>query len=183
MGESAVSAANAGTSAIQNQTSALEQNIAAREKAIDLARREIEVSNQEKGLTKDGWVADDNGQKIIAGSQVNSALGIINYLKNTGLTQEQAVKLAEQFIDDRGNPKWNGTGWKDGSKTPEQSLNDASAKVMMDAGDRLGSSGATRTVNVNLNLPGGGTKTVAVQGDAAAQALIDALKQAGLTSS
>ncbi len=202
MGSATAGAAQAGTSAIQAQTSALEQNIAAREKAIDLARRAIEVANQEKGLTKDGWVADNNGQKITAGSQVNSELGIINYLKSIGLSQEQAVAVSKQFLDAKGQPKWNNLGWMgygqpwainryggqmDGSKTPEQLLNDAAAKAMglggAGSGAPSGGNIGLRTVNVNLNLPGGGTKTVPVQGDAAAQALIDALKQAGLTSS
>lgn len=197
MGASTVSAANAGTEAVMSQTQALEQNIAAREKAIELADRERKVSNREKGLTEDGFVADDNGKTIVAGSQVNSELGIINYLKSTGLSQEQAVAASKQFLDANGQPKWNNLQWMgygqpwainryggqlDGSKTPEQLLNDAAARAMGAGGAGINTAAATKTVNVNLTLPGGVTKTVPVQGDAAAQSLIDALRQAGLTS-
>ena len=151
--------------------------------------------HKDTGLTK---------QSDAYGSQVNSELGVINYLKSNGLSQEQAVAASKQFIDAKGDPKWNNLGWMgygqpwainryggqmDGSKTPEQLLNDAAAKAMGLGGAGSGASGTPggnvglRTVNVNLNLPGGVTKTVPVQGDAAAQSLIDALKQAGLSSS
>lgn len=201
MGSATVSAAQAGAAAVESQTSALEANIAAREKALDLAQRQIEVSNREKGLTADGFVANSSGQKVVGGGQVYSELGVINYLKQAGMDEASAVQTAKKVIGPDGNPVWNTFGTNTTmlasqlgvrgnfgayGPTPEQLLNSLTTQYL----GQKNAPGASptnpappKTVNVNLNLPGGGTKTVPVQGDAAAQALIDALKAAGLTSS
>ncbi len=111
-----------------------------------------------------------------------SQMGVSGDYGPYGPTPEQLLNaLVVKYIDQKngsaGSLKKSAPGLGDTSST------DTSRAAPSASGGVAASAPAARTVNVNLNLPGGGTKTVPVQGDAAAQSLIDALRQAGLTSS
>ncbi|CQR43722.1 hypothetical protein THICB3330014 [Thiomonas sp. CB3] len=156
LGAAAQSAGQQGAQSMQTAADATEQYISAMERAQQQADRLQAIENRRKGVDANGFATSDSGQTIVAGSQVNSKLGIINYLKSGGLSEAEAVQIANKFTGSDGEPVWNhpfyGTGnaaemapriqGLDQTKTPEQNLNDAITKAIE---NRYGSAGSNNT--------------------------------------
>jgi|YelNatPaOPRAMG01_1025707.scaffolds.fasta_scaffold20154_3 tape measure domain-containing protein len=199
-GKAGANAGQQSAGAMQTAADATEQYISALERAQQQAERLDAIERKRKGVDKDGFVADKDGNRIVAGSQVNSRLGIINYLKSAGMDEATATRMSQLLLDGGGKPVWNNFGF-DSTRlasqlgvsgdfgpygpTPEQILNALVTKYLdQKAGSSAaaGSSPSSQTHVVKLQLPGGGSRDVQVNSERDVQALLDALKSAGLTA-
>lgn len=96
--------------AAEREVAAREKVIAAREKEMQLLQREnqliqegIALENKRRGVDKDGFSADKSGQKIVGGSTLKSATGIMNFLKEAGIDDEAEVKrITNKYLDPDG---------------------------------------------------------------------------------
>jgi hypothetical protein len=187
-GKTTVRAMGAATQAVNTVGTAL-TSVAAQAQQVDgyldrLAKRAAQVKStiQTDGQ---GFAADGQGQRIVAGGELTTLTGIANFLKNAGLGEDQARSLAREFGDSKGNvPYINNPGQiRYGGRASTMSEALLKAAEQYTFGGRGG--GATgepaRTVRVELNL-GGRSTAVNTNSEADAQALIDTLRRAGLSA-
>lgn len=89
--------------AAEREVQAREKVIATRKKELDLIQQEIDLENKRRGVDKDGFSTDKTGQKIVGGSTVKSATGIMNFLKEAGVDDEAEVKrITSKYLDPDG---------------------------------------------------------------------------------
>lgn len=89
---------------------AAEKALAAKEKELDLTERlmdakqkEIDLENRRTGRDREGFSVDADGKRIEA--TVATWISTLTQLKNWGLNEEQARKLANEAFDERGNQR------------------------------------------------------------------------------
>lgn len=88
------------TSAIYAGVSALEAEIATKQKALDLAQQAIDVENREKNVDKNGFALNkDGGRQSVSTKTYGS---IVEYFKKSGVAEDDALKLAKEFVDGEG---------------------------------------------------------------------------------
>lgn len=102
MTEAAAATAGVGDSA---QQAAQGYNSMARsaEDAAAAVERAAEAERKRRGVDKQGFSADADGNRIVMASELKTLTGITNFLKQAGLDEEQAKKLALEFSDGQGN--------------------------------------------------------------------------------
>ena len=91
---------DAAVSAAERANIAMEKQIAIREKANELAEREIALENKRRNVDAEGFKQNTAGNKI---QQVNRTwLSTLNELKNYGVTEADARKIADEFFTEDG---------------------------------------------------------------------------------
>ena len=102
MNDAAAATRNVGTSA---QQAAQGYNDLARsaEDAAAAVERAADAERKRRGVDKQGFSADADGNRIVMASELKTLTGIANFLKQAGLTEEQAKQLALEFSDGQGN--------------------------------------------------------------------------------
>lgn len=187
----ATTAAERQTEALKQQNKAREEAIAAKEKENELTQRAIDLENKRRGVDKEGFSADKNGQRIVMGGDLTTLTGVAAFLKAAGVADEaKARSLAREFADSQGNITYmNNPGQlKYGGDTISVALLHAAEKYTFGIGgsnntpqqpSSIPTPAKTYTVNVNL----GGTNTaINTSSDADAQALISVLQRAKLSA-
>ena len=178
--------------ALEKKNAAQEKVLSAQEKELNLQERQIALEMKKKGLTKDGWAADANGNPV---SEFLPGKGYVyEQAKTAGLDERTALALENQYMDEQGNPTGyqqdpaklaQGKGWAvqvaeaiAGTKLKNaQQANAGNQQTNPNAVQQ--GSGRTYTVNVNI---GGQNTPVNVASDADAQALIAVLQRAKMTA-
>ena len=90
------------TAGVDANTNALQKNNSALQKNIDLT--EEQQRNLQRGRTADGFGIDKMGNKVVAGSDVGTRTGIVNWLRAAGVDDEgEARRIANEFADKQGN--------------------------------------------------------------------------------
>jgi hypothetical protein len=115
----------AATQAMEAQNAELERTISAQEKANELAERALELERKRKGVDKDGFVVDKYGNRM----QINVPTrgGVFEQAKGRGLSEAQALGIANQFIGEDGSQ----IGWERTGKTWGVALNEAIEKIIL----------------------------------------------------
>lgn len=115
----------AATQAMEAQNAELERTISAQEKANELAERALELERKRKGVDKDGFVVDRYGNRM----QINVPTrgGVFEQAKGRGLSEAQALGIANQFIGEDGSQ----IGWERTGKTWGVALNEAIEKIIL----------------------------------------------------
>lgn len=98
-------AANEATAALEAQNAATEKGIAAQEKANDLKQRAIDLENKRRNMDKEGWALNSAGERIV--EQQETRRSIYEKAKASGLSEEQALQVANKYIAETGQQ----TGW------------------------------------------------------------------------
>lgn len=149
----------AATEALEAQNAAVERRISALEKEIELAERAAELERKRQGVDKDGFRVDKDGNRIQIG--VPTRAGVYEQAKSRGLDEAQALKIANQFVDEFGKA----TGWEGTGKTWSAVLNEAIEKMILENAAKAASKSTkespqqqakpqqekTTVVNINLN--------------------------------
>ncbi|HSW23107.1 MAG TPA: tape measure protein, partial [Burkholderiaceae bacterium] len=88
----------------QQRTQVLEQQIAAEERRLNLLERQAELERRRRGVDKDGFATDKDGNRIAAGGDLNTRTGILNFLRSAGVDDEAVAKrITNDFADPHGN--------------------------------------------------------------------------------
>lgn len=97
------------TAALEKQNAELEKTIAAQEKEIELKERAAELERKRKNVDKDGFELDKDGNRLVMTAENRRT--VFDRAKSSGLTDKQALDIADKFIDNQGNYQgWQGTG-------------------------------------------------------------------------
>lgn len=84
-----------------------ESDIAAQENQDKLDRRRKDLINKREGRDDDGFTTDGSGNRLIMQNQLGTRLGIINFLKEAGVTDmKYAKQVANDFSDNDGNVRF-----------------------------------------------------------------------------
>ena len=186
----------AATQAVQEQIGWLDR----------LQKRNSEVKSN---LATDGqgFATDATGGRLVAGGDLTTLTGITNFLKQAGLTDEQAKSVAREFSDGRGNiPYFSNPGQKKYGgeySTISDALLKAAERVTFgigsaggqsiggqpsqsaqasDPASAAGSGRASGGRTVNINLSGGGSRASIPTTEAGAADLVRVLRRAGLSA-
>ena len=189
----------AGLQSSKDITSGLDSEISKREKSVELMEKEAELERKRRGVDKEGFSTDSNGQRIAA--EIPTWLSIFNQLKSRGLDDAKARQVANEFADSNGNVqfannpgqlKYGGNGGsisyavdraaekviRDGAANAEttsaQTTQTTSAQTTQTTGG--GGGGATYTVIIKF---ADRAATVDVASDADARMLVNVLQQLG----
>lgn len=169
------------TAELEKQNAELEKTIAAEEKALELKERVAALERKRKNVDKDGFELDSNGNRLV--TEKENQRTVFDKAKSAGLTDAQALQIAETFIDEQGKyknqggePSWSVALMKAiNAMVLENARKNAAGSGGASGGGSGGGSGTagtnnsgstTHTVNVNL----GGTPTTiatATENDAA----------------
>lgn len=193
-------ARDANTAAIEAENASLERANAAKEKAIEL-------ENKRRAVDKDGFSTGKDGNRIVAGGDLNTRTGIFNFLKSAGVSDDaEARRITSEFSDSQGNIPYMGNPgqMKYGGDTLSMALLKAAEQFTFSDRSRGGSTGgngyggsagnsgrmergsspsdASTTVNINLNGSTTAVRTDAA-GAAALQKLLSSLGAASRTAS
>lgn len=162
------SAQTQATAGVEANTSALDKNNAALQKNIGLTQEQQQ--NLQRGRTADGYGIDKNGNKVVAGGDLNTRTGIVNFLRASGVDDEKVARdIANQYADKNGQVQFfNNPGMRRyGGDTISDSLRRAAETYTFSDARRKrteqpvapGVPGAApapapvsaRTININLN--------------------------------
>lgn len=134
---------------------------------------------------KDGLASDAKGNPIVMGSDLATLTGIAAFLKQAGLDEQQARRIALEFSDGQGKiPYINNPGQKRyGGDTISMALLNAAERVTfgVGAGTASGSAAVGRTVRIELVGSDGKTRTVQTD-ESGAGALVDTLRASRLSA-
>lgn len=129
-----------------------------------------------QNVDKDGFSLDKSGNRFAAGGDLTTLTGITNFLKQAGLDETQARRVALEFSDNKGNiPYFSNPGQKKyGGEydTISAALLKAAERTTFGLGNN-GAAGVGRTVNVKIDT-GAGTENVNTD-EAGAKAVVRAL--------
>lgn len=181
--EAADAASQAG-SAVDGLTNSIQGASAAASEYVGWAERMAQRNAEVKSsMVTDGqgFAADASGNRIVAGGDLTTLTGITNFLKQAGVDEEQAKRIAREFSDGRGNiPYFSNPGQKKyGGEfdTISAALLKAAERATFGTG-QAGGAGVGRTVQVKIDT-GRGSETVNTD-DAGAQAIVRSLQQAAM---
>lgn len=173
--------------ATDTATSALERQIQAQEKANQLAERAADLERKRRGVDKEGFSTDKNGNRLVAGSDLGTLTGIASFLKSAGVADEAVARnIAREFADEKGNVIYANTPGqrKYGGDTLSVALLKAAETYTFGIGSNAKQTGVgqqpstipaqpAKTYNVTI-----GSQTVRTVSDADAQTLMALLAQA-----
>jgi TP901 family phage tail tape measure protein len=153
-----------------------------------LEKRARELSGAAR-TDSQGFAADGNGQRIVAGSSTTTRTGVANFLQQAGMAKELAEQLAQELSTNRGDIDAERVLRQYGRRSQNGSYYiDSVESALLRAAEQQrfgGTAGAAtpapRTVNVNLSVRGQ-TDTIAVASDADATRLVEVLRRAGLSA-
>ena len=180
------------TQSISANTSERERSIATREKEIELQERELALYRQKWNIDKEGFSLNTAGQRVVASQPTERY--VYDTAKSQGLTDEQALALVDQFMQNGRPTGWQGaSGILGSSKDWFTVVNEAINKQVMANARNKASRTATsapdtsgqatsgygtqtpgKTVNVNI---GGRSTRIGVNSDADANNLVSVLRQ------
>lgn len=138
------SARSANTGAIDAETLALERQNEAIERNNNAVQKSIDLENQRLKQDRDHFATDKNGQKIVAGSDLGTATGILKFLQEAGVKDEaQAKAITREFLDSQGNVQYsNNPGQlKYGGETISMALLKAAEKITFGSSTSVGNNG------------------------------------------
>ena len=190
------SATDGVTSAITNQTVALERlnvererEISAQEKSNQLKERELQLYREKWNLDKDGFTRDSSGNRMAM--TVHTSASVYNQAKDAGLSEADALKVADSYNYDNGN----GPNPSDVNKTINEAIvATARDKVRKESAQTTtqpetsggssggsgsaSSSGATYVNNITLYVDGGVKRSTTTHTSAqSASAEVDLLRK------
>ncbi len=85
------------TSALERQNAAIERSNAALQKSIDLENKRLKQDSSH-------FATNEQGQRIDAGGNLNTATGIMKFLQDAGVDNEAIAKqITREFLDTQGN--------------------------------------------------------------------------------
>ena len=87
--------------ALERLNAEKEREIAAQEKSNQLKERAEELERKRLGVDKEGFSTDKNGQRQQQFAWTRAS--IVEYLEQSGLSQELAERLSKDFVDGNGN--------------------------------------------------------------------------------
>lgn len=94
---------NSQKNAVDKVTSALEAENAAIERANAAQEKSISLENKRLHRDANGFATDDAGNTIVAGGELTTATGIMNFLKSAGVDDEATAKATtREFLDTKG---------------------------------------------------------------------------------
>lgn len=197
--QNGVNARNNAAGSIDRETSAISANISERERSIQTREKELELQERETALRE----KERQGSATMT-NELGTRTGILNYLKQAGVTDEAAAKrIANEFADNNGNIVYsNNAGQKkyggDFSTLSEAVMKAAEQYTFSEEGMRASNkasqpptstpdttgqttsgsgtqpSSPGKTLNINL---GGRSTRVQVASDADANNLVSVLRQ------
>lgn len=106
----------------------------------------------------DGFSTGKDGQRLVAGSDLATRTGVLNFLKQAGVDDENARRITEEFADQQGNITYfdNPGQLKYGNKGDTISAALLRAAETVTFGDRAdGNSPTGRALNANRGTPAG----------------------------
>jgi len=171
---------NADTKATDSNTSAKYRNIEASEKQAEAERKRLNVD-------KDGFSLDKSGGRLSMGGDLTTLTGVMNFLKQAGLDDTQAKRVAVEFSDGKGNiPYFSNPGqmkYGGATSTISQALLKAAERTTFGGASVGGASvggaaeetATARSTNVTVNI-GGRTQTIGVASQADANTLVSVLR-------
>lgn len=154
----------------------------------EILQETIDLENKRRGVDREGFSTDKNGNRLVAGSDLGTRTGILNFLKSAGVDEENARRITGEFSDAKGDiPFFSNPGqikYGGRNSTISQALLKAAETVTFrnaSAIDPLAvnrggtpAAGGTRTININLN---GNNTPINVASDADARALEGIISQ------
>lgn len=167
------------TKATDDNTTAKERNTAATEKQAEAERKRLNVD-------KDGFSLDKSGGRLSMGGDLTTLTGIVNFLKQAGLDDAQAKKVAVEFSDGKGNiPYFSNPGqmkYGGSGSTISQALLKAAERTTF-GGNKVGGASVGGTTaetsaaptNVTVNI-GGVRRSIGVASQADANTLVGVLR-------
>lgn len=172
----------------ESRTRVLEAQITAEEKRLDLMERQDALERKRRGVDKSGFAADKDGNRIVAGGDLNTRTGILAFLKSMGVDDEATAKrITNEFADARGDVSYQGSAGQNKYGGPGSTISQALVKAAESVTFGKGQQGKTAagvappapvaesaasaggtSHTVNIQLPGGqgGTFNMASAGDA-----------------
>lgn len=140
------------TSALEEQNKALERTIAAQEKANALAERAIALENKRLNRDSEGFSLNTKGDRVQ--QQVESQRSVYENAKSQGLSEAQALQIAEQFFRDGRQSGGTGANTSQGENWGTE-LQKAIDKMVLDnARNNGGQGGFVRgPQNTNTSVP------------------------------
>lgn len=93
-------AINNTTSALERQNAELDRTISAQEKELELKQRAIDLENRRRGVDREGFRLDKNGNREV--QQLQSQRSVYENAKGQGLSEADALALAKRFVSDAG---------------------------------------------------------------------------------
>lgn len=198
--QNGVNARNNSSGSIGRETSAISANISERERSIATREKELELQEREVALRE----KERQGSATMT-NELGTRTGILNYLKQAGVTDEAAAKrIANEFADNNGNIVYSNNGGQLKYGGRNSTLSEAVAKAaeqytFSEAGMQssrkevaaptsstpdttgtttsgAGTQSSTPGKTVNINLGGRSTR-VNVASDADANNLVGVLRQ------
>ena len=192
----------AGLQSSKDITSGLDSEIDRREKSVELMEKEAELERKRRGVDKEGFSTDSNGQRIAA--ELPTWLSIFNQLKGRGLSDTKAREVANEFTDSNGNVQFTnnpgqlkyggGTGGsisyavdraaekaiRDGSaNTEQQSTQTTQSSTTQSSSSSTSGAGGGATYTVNINFGSSQRASIDVASDADARTLVNVIQQLG----
>ena len=82
------------------QIALLNEELSKREALMDLKQREIDLENRRRGVDKEGFRLDKNGNREV--QQLQSQRSVYENAKGQGLSEAYALALAKRFVSDSG---------------------------------------------------------------------------------
>lgn len=94
---------SAAQAAAEQALAAKEKELALTERLMDAKQKEIDLENRRLGRDREGFSTDKNGNRLEM--TIPTFISTLSQLKNWGLDEDQARKIANEAFDDRGNQK------------------------------------------------------------------------------
>ena len=158
-------------------TDEIERQIAAQEKQNALAERADALERKRLGIDKQGFSVDSSGARINVSTPTQRS--VYEQAKGQGLTEDQALTIARQFVSEMGQQT--GYGGADFSKGQNWAteLQKAIDKLVLQNADQTASSARAVSTKhtVNLNLSGGTGAQIATASAGDSEKLTAFLKQ------
>jgi len=97
-------AGDAAENAADRAADALERQIKVQQRANDLIQEQIDLENKRLGRDREGFEVDKHGNRVSAGSELGTGIGILNFLRSAGVKDDNAAKnIAQEFLDSKGD--------------------------------------------------------------------------------
>ena len=156
-------ARDAATAALERENAEIERSIAAQEKANQLKERELQLFREKWNIDKDGFTKDSLGNRQVM--TVHTQTSVYNQAKDAGLSEEDALKVADSYNYDYGNGPTASTVNKDvneaivaaARKKVAEEKAQASTSRTTDSSNSGDSSSATSTQSASSGLSSGNT--------------------------
>ena len=124
----------AATVALEAQNAEIERRISAQEKANELLERELELERKRLGVDKEGFRVDKDGNRIQIVTENKRT--VYDKAKASGLTDAQALGIADRFINQYGYQIGSEQTGKPWSVAVQEAINDQVIKNARDSANQ-----------------------------------------------